>query len=179
MVLIFLGGHVIPLKLTAVEVNEAWMTFLTQPSFKCGFPSNINIFTMLSFSIKNNLNYLIIRSNLLRQNLKQMCIASTWFQSFSALYSFRFAENSSMWTGLLVLGYVQLENESMTLITAAHGKGKKGKTVWQWPAPEWPQCNWLLQVWSYAHGWLLPKGSFLPLLLTQAFPRPAQLSKPW
>lgn len=32
-----------------------------------------------------------------------------------------------MWTGLLVLGYVQLENESMTVITTAHGKGKKGK----------------------------------------------------
>lgn len=104
MVLIFLGGHVISLKLTAVEVDEASMIFLTQPSFKCGFPSNIDIFTMLSFSIKNNLNYLIIRSNLLQQNLKQMCISSTWFQSFLALYSFRFAEKTSMWPGLLVLG---------------------------------------------------------------------------
>lgn len=68
MVHIFLGGHVIPLKFAAAEVDEAWMIFLIQPFFKCGFPPNTNAFTMLSFSIENNLNYLIVRSYLFRQN---------------------------------------------------------------------------------------------------------------
>lgn len=178
MVVIFLGGHVIPLKLTAVEVNEAWMTFLTQPSFKCGFPSNINIFTIHSFSIKNNSNYLIISSNLLRQNLKQMCIFIYMVSIiFSAILMQICREHIHVdRLACLRLGPAREWNHD----TNYHCPWKREKAVWQWPVPKWLQCNWLLQVWSQAHSWLLPeKGSFLPLLLTQPFPKPALLSKPW
>lgn len=75
-----------------------------------------------------------------------------------------------MWADLLVLNYVQLENESMTLISIVHQKGKGCLSV-AYSKVVAVQLTWAVFWWSQAHGRLPPEeGSLLPLFAHPTLP---------